>query len=94
MKVPISIKLRYIVIKHNAYSLPFPLSKRGVFNMGQDEVYRILKKKDWMTAQEIAEILECNPNGVRRCLRVMFDFGEVSRKIVYLNKYAYKIKNL
>lgn len=49
--------------------------------MGQQEVFIVLKKKkDYISAEEIADILQATYGSVLRALSVMLRYGEVERK--------------
>ncbi len=53
--------------------------------MGQAEVYHVLEKKDpnWLTANEIAEILNIeNTNLIRRALEKLLRYHEIFRREV------------
>ena len=65
--------------------------------MTQQEVLKMLKKKKrWMTAQEIAEILKQNSGSVSATLRKLLKYNEIkfkpSRKDYGGKPYLYKIK--
>ncbi len=62
--------------------------------MSQEEVYNILKKKKrWMTAKEIAKILDVTSTS--ESLKRLYKYGEIMRRITRseLNHHAiYKYK--
>jgi len=49
--------------------------------MSQDSVLQLLKKKkEWMTAKEIAKVLHITPGAVRKSLEVLLLQGIVKKK--------------
>lgn len=69
--------------------------------MGQTEVYHVLEKKDpnWLTANEIAEILKIENTGlIRRALEKLLRYREVFRREIPLGtraiRYQYRYREV
>jgi hypothetical protein len=48
--------------------------------MGQEEIYNLLKKHNWMLSKEILSVHPMSNGGLYRCLRLLINSGEVIRK--------------
>jgi len=49
--------------------------------MGQQEIYKLLKKKDhWLLSKEILNITEMSPGGLYRLLRVLEKNKEITKR--------------
>ena len=49
--------------------------------MGQQEVYNVLKKEEWLSIKELKEVIgDVTSNSIQRALRSMVNHGEVAKR--------------
>lgn len=62
--------------------------------MGQTEVLKSLKKKEWMTVKQMAKEHDCSEKAINNGARKMFQIGEVDRRMIKrgtVHVYEYKL---
>ena len=63
--------------------------------LGQENIYKLLKKNDWMSIKEITKKLDVGSSSISLCLNKLINQGEVIKKETRYNgiRYClYKIK--
>jgi len=65
--------------------------------MGQQEIYKIMKKnpEKWLSARELGKMLNANPQRINYSLKSMLKFNEVEMKVEKINHHLipyYRLK--